>query len=449
MALAVVLVLLVVGSLVFHWLSPWYLTEIASNWGMIDDTINITFWVCGIVFVAVNLFLAYAVYRYRYSADRRADYEPENKKLEIQLTIVTAIGVIAMLAPGLFVWAQFVNVPDDAAQVEAVGQQWHWSFRFPGEDGLLGTIDARLVSPQNPFGMNPEDPNGQDDVLVASNEVHLPLDQPVKVLLRSKDVLHNFAVPQFRVKMDLVPGMVTYVWFTPIRTGSFEIMCEELCGLAHHTMRGRVVVDEVADFQAWLAAQPTYAETQAVTANAEAGKASFAVCAACHAAQGEGNPALHAPKLAGQEEWYLIRQLNYYKQGVRGAHEDDTYGRQMAPMASTLVDDAAIRNVAAYIQTLPDKPAPTTLAGDVKKGKRLYRNCAACHGAHGEGIWSMNAPRLAGMSDWYLAQQLQHFKQGVRGAHRQDRYGLQMRLMAEIATDDQAVNDVVTYINSL
>ena len=449
MALAVVVILLVIGSLLFHWLSPWYLTEIASNWGMIDDTINITFWVCGIVFVAVNLFLAYCVIRFRHREGQKAHYEPENKKLEIQLTVITAVGVIAMLAPGLFVWAQFVNVPEDAARVEAIGQQWHWSFRFPGDDGVLGTVDGRFITPDNPFGMNPEDPNGQDDLLVASNEVHLPLDKPVKVLLRSKDVLHDFAVPQFRVKMDLVPGMVPYVWFTPTRTGEFEILCEELCGLAHHTMRGRVVVDEQADFDAWLAAQPTYADIVAQTADADAGRASFAVCVACHAAQGEGNPVLNAPKLAGQEDWYLMRQLKYYKQGVRGAHEDDTYGRQMAPMAGTLIDDAAIRNVAAYIQTLPDERAETTVTGDVKKGKRLYRSCVVCHGKQGEGIWSLNAPRLAGMSDWYLVSQIKHFKEGIRGAHRQDRYGLQMRLMAEIARNDKEVDDLVAYINTL
>ena len=115
-----------------------------------------------------------------------------------------------MLAPGLFVWAKFVDVPKDAAVVEVVGQQWNWSYRFPGKDGMLGTVDARFDQRDNPFGINPDDPHGQDDVLVASPEVHLPLGKPVKVLLRSIDVLHDFTVPQFRVKMDLVPGLVTY-----------------------------------------------------------------------------------------------------------------------------------------------------------------------------------------------------------------------------------------------
>ena len=117
------------------------------------------------------------------------------------------------------------------------------------------------MSVENPFGMDPDDPAGQDDILIDSNEVRLPVNQPVRVLLRSKDVLHDFAVPQFRVKMDMVPGMETYVWFEPTRTGEFELLCEELCGTGHHTMRGKVIIEEQADFDAWLASQPTYADT--------------------------------------------------------------------------------------------------------------------------------------------------------------------------------------------
>ena len=111
MPLAVALIVLVVGSLVFHFLSPWTFTPIASNWGMIDTTVDITFVVTGIVFVAVNLFMAYAIIRYRHRAGITAKYEPENKKLEIWLTVLTTIGVAAMLTPGLFVWAKFVAVP--------------------------------------------------------------------------------------------------------------------------------------------------------------------------------------------------------------------------------------------------------------------------------------------------------------------------------------------------
>ena len=142
MPLAVVLILLVVGSLIFHFLSPWTFTPLASNWGMVDNTIDITFIVTGIVFVAVNLFMAYCVIKFRHKKGAKANYEPENKKLETWLTAITTVGVAAMLTPGLFVWANFVDVPDDAHEVEAVGQQWHWSYRYPGKDGKFGEVDA-------------------------------------------------------------------------------------------------------------------------------------------------------------------------------------------------------------------------------------------------------------------------------------------------------------------
>ena len=449
MVVAIILVILVVASVLFHLLSPWYFTPIASNWGTIDNTIDITFWVTGTVFVAVNLFMAYCVMRFRHRKEKRAAYEPENKKLEAWLVGLTAVGVAAMLAPGLLVWAKFVSVPEDAAVVEAMGQQWHWSYRFPGKDGKLGTVDARHVSDKNPFGMNPDDPNGQDDILVASPELHIPIGKPVKMLLRSKDVLHNFTVAQIRAKMDLVPGLVTYIWFTPTRAGKFDLLCEELCGIGHFVMRGKLVVEEERAYQAWLSGYPTFAQTAAQAAgDPAAGKPLYAVCAACHGPQAEGNAALHAPKLTGQGDWYLKRQLKYYKHGTRGTHDKDVFGKMMAPMAATLPDDAAIDNVTAYIKTLPNTPAPATVKGNANNGHARYVTCGACHGADGRGIQAMNAPGLRGMSDWYLVTQLKNFKQGIRGAHPQDMYGGQMALMAAILIDDQAIDDLVAYINT-
>ncbi len=450
MVLAIVLVLLVVGSVLFHYLSPWFFTPIASNWDTIDTTIAITFWVTGFVFVGVNLFMAYAVWRYRHRKGSQALYEPENKKLELSLVLLTAVGVVAMLAPGLFVWAKFVDVPKDAAVFEVVGKQWYWAYRFPGADGVLGTVDARYISDENPFGINPDDPKGQDDVLISSPEVHLPMGKPVKALLRSTDVLHDFTVPQFRVKMDLVPGLVSYLWFTPTRTGRFDVLCEELCGIAHFTMRGKVVVDEEPVFQKWLRSYPTFAQASAHPAgDAAAGKELFAVCAGCHGAQGEGNPALNAPKLSGQGSWYLKRQLQYFKRGVRGAQDKDVYGKMMAPMAATLADETAIDNVVAYIKTLADKPASPTVKSDAAHGERIYVTCGACHGADGQGMQATNAPRLKGMSDWYLVTQLNNFKQGIRGAHPQDMYGSQMRSMAAMLSNEKATDDLVAYINTL
>lgn len=445
------IILLVLISVLLQLFTPWWLTPIASNWSSIDGTIDITMWVTGLVFIAVNLFLAWCVYRFRYSKQRRSTYEPENKKLEAWLTGITALGVAAMLTPGLFVWADFVNVPEEAHEVEVLGQQWQWSFRYPGADGVLGAADSGAVTAENPFGMDPDDPNGQDDILVSESVMHLPLDRPVKLLLRSKDVLHDYAVAEFRVKMDLVPGAITYMWLTPTVAGTYDILCEELCGLGHHVMRGRVTVEDSASYDAWLASQPTFAELQALADGDPAqGQAMYAVCAACHGANGEGNIALNAPKLAGQEDWYVRRQISYYKRGIRGTQPGDEFGPQMAPMASTLATDAIVSNVAAYIASLPEVEVPDTITGNVEVGRELYDyTCGVCHSANGQGIWAVNAPKLAGMSDWYLARQLQYFKTGARGAHRDDEFGFQMVSMVQALADEQAINDVVAYINTL
>ena len=449
MVFAIALILLIVGSVLFHVLSPWYLTPLASNWSTIDFTIDVTFWVTGIVFVAVNAFMAYCIIRFRYNKQKRAAYQPENKKLEIWLTVVTAIGVAAMLAPGLIVWADFVTVPDDAHEVEAVGQQWHWSYRLPGDDGKFGNVEARFITDDNPFGMDPEDPHGQDDRLIESNKLHLPLERNVKFNLRSKDVLHNFTVTQFRVKMDLVPGLVSYLWLRPTKPGEYEVLCEELCGIGHFAMRGKVFVDEQDDYDAWYAAQPTYAQTlQRPVGDPVAGQTRYIVCIACHGAAGEGMVALNAPKITGQEPWYLRRQLGYYKSGARGAHPQDIYGMQMAPMVLTLTDEQAIEDVIAYIGTLPDEPAEVTVAGDADRGRDLWATCGACHGYAGEGIKALNAPRTAGMTDWYLKRQLENFKAGIRGRHPDDLYGWQMAELARVLKDDRAVDDVVAYINT-
>jgi cytochrome c oxidase subunit 2 len=260
MPTALILVLVALGSVLFHILSPWWWTPIASNWRYIDDTIIITFWITGGVFTAILLFMAYCVFRFRHQPRRRAAYEPENKKLEWWLTIVTAVGVGAMLTPGLFVWAQFVTVPEGASEAEAIGQQWQWSFRLPGEDGRLGKSDTQYISSDNPLGLNPNDRDARDDVVIEGEDLHLPLGKPVKLLLRSIDVVHSFYVPEFRTKMDLLPGMVTYVWFIPTRTGTFEILCAELCGTGHFGMRGKVVVQEESEYQAWLRKQKTFAQ---------------------------------------------------------------------------------------------------------------------------------------------------------------------------------------------
>ncbi len=257
-----ILLVVIIGSVLFHIFTPWYSTPIASNWSNIDSTIELTFWMTGGVYVAVLGFMTYCVIRFKNKDGRRAAYEPESKKAEVILTVLTTIGVAGLLAPGLIVWDDYVSPPEDAMPIEAMGQQWYWSFRLPGEDGILGTTDARNINADNPFGMNKNDPNGQDDILIEGDDLHLEYDKPVKFLLRSIDVLHNFYVPQFRAKMDLVPGMVTFYWIKPTVAGNYEILCAELCGVGHHAMRGFVQVDESDAYKNWLNEQSTFKALQ-------------------------------------------------------------------------------------------------------------------------------------------------------------------------------------------
>jgi cytochrome c oxidase subunit 2 len=169
----------------------------------------------------------------------------------------------------------------------------------------------------------------------------------------------------------------------------------------------------------------------------------------CHLPDGGGNRSLNAPRLAGQSGWYLKRQLEAFKSGVRGAAAGDIFGAQMRPMAMMLSDAAAIDDTVAYIDTLDAPAAEATVTGDAVKGKQLYTACAACHGANAEGNEQVNAPRLAGQSDWYLLRQLKNFKSGLRGSQPNDMFGVQMMPMAAMLENDEAIDDVVAYIDTL
>jgi cytochrome c553 len=179
-----------------------------------------------------------------------------------------------------------------------------------------------------------------------------------------------------------------------------------------------------------------------------AGKSAYMICSTCHGAEGEGNAALNAPALAGQDDWYLKRQLIKYKEGVRGSHPDDAYGMQMRAMAMTLADETKIDEVVAYIAQLPVTAPLPTFDGNVAKGAASYALCAACHGPDGEGNELMNAPALQNLQDWYIVRQLQNYKSGVRGTHPKDIEGMQMRPMSMILADEQAMKDIAAFIGS-
>ena len=248
----------IIGSVLFHIFTPWWWTDIASNWGAMDDTINLTFWIGGGVFILVCLFMVYCMFKFSYKDGRKVEYKPEDHKLEKILTVATTLGVAALLAPGLIVWNEYINTPKNALNIEVMAWQWGWQYRLPGKDGKLGTAQVGKITDENPFGINLDDPNGKDDVLVQSDELHLKTNRPVQILLRSVDVLHNFYVPQFRSKMDAIPGIISYYWFEPNKVGEYEVLCAEYCGVGHYGMRAKVVVENEQNYENWLNEQETF-----------------------------------------------------------------------------------------------------------------------------------------------------------------------------------------------
>jgi cytochrome c553 len=184
------------------------------------------------------------------------------------------------------------------------------------------------------------------------------------------------------------------------------------------------------------------AMTALLTNASAAEKTDLSYCTVCHGAHGNGNPAIRAPKISGMEAWYLRRQLESFRDGTRGTHPDDTAGHEMQPVGVRLRDKAGIDEAIAYVSSFEPKTPPITIEGDVTRGRSLYVTCESCHGAKGEGNQAIGAPALAARTDWYLVTQLQNYQTGVRD-------NAQMRAIAATLPDQQAIDDVVAYINTL
>ncbi|MCH2388779.1 MAG: c-type cytochrome [Opitutales bacterium] len=189
----------------------------------------------------------------------------------------------------------------------------------------------------------------------------------------------------------------------------------------------------------------------APNADADArGEQLYRNCLICHGPDGQGIPLQLAPALSNLSEKYIVEQLKKYKSGLRGAHEKDVAGLRMLPMSQTLLTEEDMQAVASHIVSLGSSPIEATLeGGDPVKGQSLYATCLACHGPDGKGNDLLNAPSLIHQHDWYQLTQLKNFKEGVRGGNPQDITGAQMRPMAMMLTDEQAMKDVIAYIQTL
>jgi cytochrome c oxidase subunit 2 len=247
----------------------------ASDHGvLIDRMLYITLAITFIVFLVTQIALFWFSFKYQESDKRKAFYYPHNNKLELIWTVIPAIALTVLVGFGLFYWFKITGkAPKNAMEVEVVGSQFKWEFRYPGKDGIFGkkyykaTNDAQA----NPLGQLWDDPANHDDIYVAGDALHLVVGKPVKMIIGAKDVIHDVGLVHFRMKMDAVPGTPTTMWFTPTKTTKqmiketgnkdfvFEISCDQMCGKGHTGMRGTIVVETQEEFDAWMAGKkPQY-----------------------------------------------------------------------------------------------------------------------------------------------------------------------------------------------
>lgn len=179
------------------------------------------------------------------------------------------------------------------------------------------------------------------------------------------------------------------------------------------------------------------------------GREVFETCVPCHNADGSGNATLGAPNIAGMKEWYVAEQLEKFREGARGMHFNDMEGMRMRPMALSLASDADVKAVAHYVETMPPMRHDRTLPGDPQAGAALFATCSSCHGDNGGGNQDLEAPRIAGTDDWYLATQIRKFRSGVRGTSPKDKEGRLMRPMARTLANEDAIRNVIAYVETL
>ena len=271
---------LILGLVGVYWCNELYrgkiLGESASVHGeQIDTMMYITIAITGIVFVLTQILLFWFAYKYQYSEKRKAHYFPHDNKLEVIWTVVPAIALTVLVGFGLFYWFRITGeAPENALQVEVTGKQFGWIFRYPGSDKVFGKKYYQNISDKdnNALGLLWDDASTHDDVVVG-NEMYIIKNQPVKLIINSRDVIHDVGLVYFRQKMDAVPGTPTTLWFTPKFTTDemkkklgnpdfeYEISCDQMCGRGHYTMRGIIKVVSREEYILWLAKQkPNYVQ---------------------------------------------------------------------------------------------------------------------------------------------------------------------------------------------
>ena len=233
------------------------LPEAASaHAGDIDYMMALVHWLMLLMFVGWGAYFIYVLIRFRKSKQATASYEGTSGKYskyqEAGVILAEATLLVVFAFP---IWGTLKNdfpAAEEAFEIDVIAEQFAWNIHYPGPDGVLGKRDIDLIDlVSNPVGLDKSDPAAADDVTTV-NELHLPINRAIILRLTSKDVIHSFGVPQLRIKQDAIPGLEIPIWFTPNRSGEFEIACAQLCGLSHYRMRGYVTVESQAEVDSWL-----------------------------------------------------------------------------------------------------------------------------------------------------------------------------------------------------
>ena len=237
----------------------------------IDTLMKVSMTLILVVFFALSPMLFYFAYKYRGRKENKAYFFAHNNKLEIVWTVVPTIILTALIIYGLRTWDRAMN-PDisEATVIEVYSKQFDWTARYSGTDNILGDANYKLVEGRNTLGVDVNDENSADDIVV--REVHLPVNKPVLLKFRSRDVIHSAFLPHFRVQMNCVPGLSTQFAFTPTKTtaemkGSegedfeYVLLCNKICGSAHFNMQMKFIVESEEDYNKWLSSQKTIQNT--------------------------------------------------------------------------------------------------------------------------------------------------------------------------------------------
>jgi cytochrome c oxidase subunit 2 len=255
-----------------HWGAAYWRSAVTEHGERIDTMFIITTAITTFVLVITHILLMTFTFLYRMRAKRQAYYYPHNNAIEKLWTIVPAVVLTVLVLFGFFTWRSITNIPEDlqksALQVEVLGEQFQWNVRYAGSDGIIGKRNYKMTTPTNPYGIDFNDKNSWDDI--QGSEIWLPVNKPVRFHIVSKDIIHSFYIPDFRVQINAVPGMTNYFQFTPTVTTEemrdrlgdynydFVMLCKKICGSGHYNMQKKVVVVTEEKYKEWLAKQNKY-----------------------------------------------------------------------------------------------------------------------------------------------------------------------------------------------